>query len=109
MKEAAFLDALRARPDDDATRLVYADWLDEQRGATNLLRSEYLRLECHLAAAAPDSEGYADLLARRAALAKKLTRRWLDPSISRTEGDLEGGAVRMGRFLPPQSGPPLEE
>ncbi len=29
-EEAGFLAAIRAVPDDDATRLVYADWLDEQ-------------------------------------------------------------------------------
>ncbi len=29
--ERAFLEALRAKPDDEATRVVYADWL-EQRG-----------------------------------------------------------------------------
>ena len=32
MDERAFLDGLRARPDDATTRLVYADWLDEQGG-----------------------------------------------------------------------------
>src|SRR4051794_23581086 len=28
--ESAFLAALRANPDDDAARLVFADWLDER-------------------------------------------------------------------------------
>lgn len=39
--EAAFLQAIDASPDDDTTRLVYADWLTEQ----NDPRAAYLRLE----------------------------------------------------------------
>jgi uncharacterized protein (TIGR02996 family) len=45
--EAGFLRAIQARPEDDATRLVYADWLEE-RGD---IRGEYLRLEHQLAQA----------------------------------------------------------
>src|SRR5271166_3055191 len=39
-EERAFLTAILERPDDDATKLVYADWLEEQGD----LRGEYLRL-----------------------------------------------------------------
>src|SRR5262249_49935579 len=38
--ERAFLTAILERPDDDATKLVYADWLEEQGDP----RAEYLRL-----------------------------------------------------------------
>jgi len=38
--ERAFLTAILERPDDDATKLVYADWLEEQGDP----RGEYLRL-----------------------------------------------------------------
>src|SRR5215471_6009229 len=38
--ERAFLAAILERPDDDATKLVYADWLEEQGDP----RAEYLRL-----------------------------------------------------------------
>jgi uncharacterized protein (TIGR02996 family) len=37
----AFLDALKANPADDTTRLVYADWLDEHGESA---KAEYLRL-----------------------------------------------------------------
>lgn len=40
MKEEGFLAALASDPDDDMTRLVYADWLEENGDP----RSEYLRL-----------------------------------------------------------------
>lgn len=40
-EEQSFLDALKASPFDDTTRLVYADWLDEQGRHAE---AEYLRL-----------------------------------------------------------------
>jgi uncharacterized protein (TIGR02996 family) len=40
--EPAFVAAIRAQFDDDAPRLVYADWLEEQG---NLIRAEYIRAE----------------------------------------------------------------
>ena len=51
-EEAAFLDAIRARPDDDVTRLVYADWLDEQGDRASAAKSAFLRYQCQLAALA---------------------------------------------------------
>src|SRR4051794_25928099 len=75
--EAAFLDAIRRKPDDDTTRLVYADWLDEQGDTTSATESEYLRVECRLSEISPDSAEAAALQARRSELAKKVTRRWL--------------------------------
>ena len=44
MDEDGFLSALRENPNDDVTRLIYADWLQE-RGD---VRGEYLRLEHEL-------------------------------------------------------------
>src|SRR5262245_32841082 len=43
-EEVGFLRAIQDRPEDDAARLIYADWLDE-RGD---VRAEYLRLEHQL-------------------------------------------------------------
>jgi uncharacterized protein (TIGR02996 family) len=42
--DEGFLRAIQKNPEDDAFRLVYADWLEE-RGD---LRGEYLRLACKL-------------------------------------------------------------
>jgi len=41
----SFLDAIRGRPDDDAPRLIFADWLDEQGDP----RGEFIRVQCALA------------------------------------------------------------
>src|SRR3954454_6234130 len=80
--EEAFLDALAEDPDDDATRLVYADWLEE-RGEEG--RALYLRKECELAALPGEGErrtsrqcGQALLLRfRLAQLRKGLDPAWL--------------------------------
>lgn len=48
--EAAFLKAIRTNPNDDTTRLVYADWLDE-RGDP---RGAFVRLHAALRSVAPD-------------------------------------------------------
>lgn len=43
---APFLAAIRAAPDDDAPRLIYADWLDEHGQPE---RAEFIRVQCELA------------------------------------------------------------
>src|SRR5262245_9849748 len=42
----ALLAAIRASPEDDAPRLVYADWLDEHGQPE---RAEFIRIQCELA------------------------------------------------------------
>jgi uncharacterized protein (TIGR02996 family) len=42
--DGAFLEAIRANPDDTGLRLVYADWLDERDDP----RAEYLRVAAEL-------------------------------------------------------------
>jgi uncharacterized protein (TIGR02996 family) len=44
--DTAFLRTILANPDDDAPRLIYADWLDEQGDAD---RAEFIRLQIRLA------------------------------------------------------------
>jgi uncharacterized protein (TIGR02996 family) len=46
MNDQAFLADIREHIDDDAPRLVYADWLDDQGQSA---RAEFIRLECALA------------------------------------------------------------
>ena len=43
--DEGFLEAIRAAPDDDVPRLVYADWLEE-RGEP---LGEFIRVQCALA------------------------------------------------------------
>jgi uncharacterized protein (TIGR02996 family) len=46
--EQAFLQAIREAPDDDAPRLIYADWLEEQGGAARAARAAFIRIQCRL-------------------------------------------------------------
>lgn len=49
--DRAFLEAILEAPDDDAPRLIYADWLDEQGEAD---RAEFIRLQVREARMDPD-------------------------------------------------------
>lgn len=62
--EKNFLETLKQNPDDDTTRLVYADWLEEQDAKEH---AEYLRLEAEL----------HRMLPRLAALTQSLDPGWL--------------------------------
>jgi uncharacterized protein (TIGR02996 family) len=59
-EEDPFICAILAAPEDEAPRLIYADWLEE-RGD---LRGEYLRLDCQLASLPQDDPSF-DWLVRR--------------------------------------------
>src|SRR5262249_7808777 len=49
--EDALLRGIRAAPEDDLPRLVYADWLDDHGDAS---RAELIRVQCRLAGLAED-------------------------------------------------------
>ena len=55
-EEQGFLDQLLDHPEDDVTRLVYADWLEDHDDP----RSAYLRAEVALARMVESDEGYAN-------------------------------------------------
>jgi uncharacterized protein (TIGR02996 family) len=69
----AFLQHLRAQPDDDTTRLVYADWLEEHDDP----RWRYLRLEVELARLAERGASPPELEAELAALGEGIDPGWL--------------------------------
>jgi uncharacterized protein (TIGR02996 family) len=46
----AFLHDILAHPDDDAPRLIFADWLEEHGDAESLARAEFIRVQCALVA-----------------------------------------------------------
>jgi uncharacterized protein (TIGR02996 family) len=61
----AFLSAVIEAPDEDAPRLVYADWLDENGQAE---RAELIRVQCELARTEPWTPRHAELSARQKTL-----------------------------------------
>jgi uncharacterized protein (TIGR02996 family) len=76
-EEVSFVDAIRARPWDEAQRLVYADWLEERGDA----RGDYLRAESATAVLCfqppPEPEQVRSLLERLAGLRAGLDHDWL--------------------------------
>jgi uncharacterized protein (TIGR02996 family) len=72
---AEFLAAIRDDPEDDAVRLVFADWLEEHDEPE---RAELFRVQCRLAGRLPARER-ASLEARQRALIKKHAGDWLGP------------------------------
>lgn len=101
----AFIRTIVANPEDDAPRLVYADWLDETEDKANADRAEFIRLQIRLETLPVNDPQRPRLLNREQALLKKYSKAWAKPfreilwwwSFGR--GFLEGAVVpteRMG-------------
>jgi uncharacterized protein (TIGR02996 family) len=77
--ESALLNAIRAAPEDDTARLVYADFLDEEGGPANAARAEFIRVQVRLAQfdeADPARDALED---RENELLRTHERDWLGP------------------------------
>ena len=85
--ERHFFELIRNNPEDDAPRLVYADWLDEQGDP----RGEFIRVQCELARPnAPDRVPRILLQQREEELLKEFQSQWIS--------SLSGFIVRDCRF-----------
>jgi uncharacterized protein (TIGR02996 family) len=62
-----FIKAIRASPDDDCIRLIYADWLEERGDPPG----EFIRVQVALAHLAEDEDRWAALAAREQLLLGK--------------------------------------
>jgi uncharacterized protein (TIGR02996 family) len=71
--ETGLLQGLRDDPQDDTTRAVYADWLEEQGD----MRAEFLRLQLAAKATAPDSSEREAAQQRLRELRPRLDHDWL--------------------------------
>jgi uncharacterized protein (TIGR02996 family) len=74
--QQSLLNAIVAHPDDDAVRMVYADWLDENGDPD---RGEFIRAQCRLAQMNEWDEGYTELAVRSWQLLRANKARWLEP------------------------------
>jgi uncharacterized protein (TIGR02996 family) len=75
-REQSLLDAIWEEPHDDAVRLVYADWLEEQGGEELLARAELIRVQIELSRIPGDDPRFDELEERERELMKKWKRRW---------------------------------
>src|SRR4051812_31298952 len=78
--EAAFLHDICQNPDDDAPRLVYADWLDDHGGAGGPDRAEFIRVQIELARTPGLDPARRQVLElRQGVLLKKWKVAWVKP------------------------------
>lgn len=101
----ALLRAIIEAPDDDAPRLIYADWLDENGDPA---RAEFIRVQCDMHGMPNPDDRWNQLLRRSKALLRTNAKRWLKelpgkPAVSwsdrYTRGFLQNGtATRWSRF-----------
>src|SRR5262245_23137782 len=75
VQEESFLQAILDDPDDDAVRLVYADWLEEHDQPE---RGELIRVQIALARLPEDDERRAALTARERRLLLAHGKEWKD-------------------------------
>jgi uncharacterized protein (TIGR02996 family) len=73
----ALLQAIFAEPEEDAPRLIYADWLEEQGGPAEQARAEFIRVQIGLARMQEDDPRARGLQACEKELLKKHKARWL--------------------------------
>jgi len=76
MSEAGFLSALRDDPDDEPSRLIAADWLEDHADPA---RAELLRVQVELDRWVPELEPREALQKRRRELLTAHAPRWLGP------------------------------
>src|SRR5229473_8105329 len=88
--EAAFLEAVADDPDNDALRLIFADYLDERDDP----RGEFIRVQIELAGMAEDDPRRKELRRRENALLATHENQWLGDSAQfLEEWDFERGLL----------------
>jgi uncharacterized protein (TIGR02996 family) len=101
----AFLEDIRAHPDDDGPRLVYADWLEDHGDPA---RAEFIRLQCELAKLAEGDKARRPLERRERQLLAGPGKAWraplrkvglYAPNSDFRRGFLDGARLRATTFV----------
>src|SRR3954470_12288550 len=92
-RTSVFLDAIREDP-EDGTRLIFADWLEEQPDPALVLRGEFLRLQCRLGDWIADLKKRTHAQAQERQLLEQHGSAWLGPLLGHVAD------VRWVRGLP---------
>jgi uncharacterized protein (TIGR02996 family) len=93
--QQVFLDAIRANPDDDVSRLVYADWLDEHGDAA---RADFIRTQVRLARLDEDDPARPELEQRERDLIAAHERGWLACLPEGVDWSYRGGLIDQLEF-----------
>ena len=72
----ALIATIRAAPDEDGPRLVFADWLEEQGDAASTARAEFIRTQIERANLPSGDDRHPELQARELRLLKRWSAAW---------------------------------
>src|SRR5262249_8912533 len=75
-EDHAFLRDIVEHPEDDAPRLVYADWLTDHGNEADRDLAEFIRVQCELERTAPRGATRERLLARESELLEEYGNEW---------------------------------
>jgi uncharacterized protein (TIGR02996 family) len=92
--DRAFVQDILDHPEDDAPRLVYADWLEEQGGPERAARAEFIRVQYALQALSPGDARRAQLEERERDLRAAHEATWVAPL--RELGEVQAWEFRRG-------------
>jgi uncharacterized protein (TIGR02996 family) len=98
----AFLRSIIEAPDDDTSRLAYADWLEENGDPD---RAEFIRVQCRIAVLDEDEPGRRELQRREYELLADHWGEWAGPLVGRVRrwqfrrGFVEQVKMEAGQFL----------
>lgn len=103
--EDALRETICTRPNDDAPRLVYADWLEETGEPSNVARAEFIRVQIALDNRLPAEDGYDELRRRQLELMHYHGRAWVHPlgkvmtGVEYHRGFVRKAVIELGRLL----------
>jgi uncharacterized protein (TIGR02996 family) len=100
----SLVEAIRANPADDAPRLVYADWLEENGRPE---RAEFIRVQCELAKASAKGKRREKLAAREKELLDRYRKEWAAQLVPAAVLKKTGAAYDFIRFIEYERGFPL--
>jgi uncharacterized protein (TIGR02996 family) len=96
--EDAFVTDILEHPDDDAPRLIFADWLEDHGGPGDAQRAEFIRIQCRRASLPPGPD--EQRLRRRAEeLLRAHWEQWVRP-LAELVGKAHGEAWLHGPYNP---------
>jgi uncharacterized protein (TIGR02996 family) len=95
MAHSAYLGQIVSNPDDDALRLRYADWLEEQGDPL----AELVRVQYQLEQATECDRPWGDLLQRESALLRRHQARWEQPLRGGLRSHPGGAREILGRLF----------
>jgi uncharacterized protein (TIGR02996 family) len=102
-QDDAFLADIAEHPDDDAPRLIYADWLMDQGDPLSAARGEFIRLQVELARAGLPAAEQARHRARIQELLEQNWEAWVGPlrtaiGVENAEPWMQGGYCLDGLY-----------